>query len=144
MHMSRGARRLVTTVALAVVCGCEAIPTHKRPPADSYTAGARQLKVGETVISVQGARVTPSFFRGAEVQPFVGRFFVEEDQGPAAQRIVVLSHDLWSERFASSPSVIGQEIEVDGRRTTVVGIAPPGFRFPDRALLWTLKDGGGH
>ena len=114
----------------------------QRPPADSYTAGARQLKIGETVTSVQGATVTPNFFRAAEVQAFVGRLIVEGDRAPATPRVVVLSHDLWSERFASSPIVIGQEIEVDGHQTTVVGVAPQGFRFPEGALLWTPTDGG--
>jgi hypothetical protein len=55
---------------------------------------------------------------------------------------VVLSHDLWVERFASSPSIIGRNIELDGHQVTVVGIAPQGFRFPEGTLLWTTKDGG--
>ena len=127
-------------VALAVMCGCEALPSYKRPPDGSYTTSARQLRIGETVTSIRGAAVTPDFFRGAEVRPLLGRLITEGDQVSATYRVVVLSHDLWSERFASSPSVIGQQIEIDGHPFTVVGVAPRGFSFPERARLWTTKD----
>ena len=68
---------------------------------------------------------------GAEVRPLLGRFFVDADSGSSARSVVVLSHDLWVERFGSSPMMIGRDIELDGRHTTVVGVAPPGFGFPE-------------
>ena len=129
----------ILAVVLAVACGCSASLTYKEPPVGSYAAGARQVKIGEAVISVQAATVTLDFFRAAEVPPLIGRFFVEGEQTSSAKRVVVLSHDLWTERFASSPNAIGREIELDGLRTVVVGIAPPGFKFPDGTLLWTPK-----
>ena len=54
------------------------------PPVDSYTAGTRQVKIGEAVTAVQGAAVTLEFFRAAEVQPLIGRFFVDGDQTSSA------------------------------------------------------------
>jgi len=125
------------------MCGCEALPSYKRPPDGSYTTSARQLRIGETVTSIRGAAVTPGFFRGAEVRPLLGRLITEGDQASGTHRVVVLSHDLWTERFASSPSVVGQQIEIDGHPFTIVGVVPPGFSFPEGARLWTMKDTGG-
>src|SRR5260221_8733874 len=128
------------TVFLAVACGCAVPPGYKQPPARTYTTGTRQAKLGNAVTSVQGATGTLDFFRAAEVRPLLGRFFIDGDQVSPAPRVVVLSHDLWTERFASSPTIIGQSIELDGRQATVGGIAPPGFRFPEGTVLWTPKD----
>lgn len=126
----------------AVACGYETHLAYKEPPVGSYTTGVQQVKIGDAATSVQGATVTLEFFRAAGVQPLLGRLFIDGDQASSAQRVVVLSHDLWAERFASSPSIIGQRIEIAGRQTTVVGIAPRGFKFPEGRLLWTPKDGG--
>lgn len=138
--MRLGPTRFLTAVVLAVACACEVPPAYKQPPVGSYRTAARQMRIGDAVTSVQGATVTLDFFRAAEVRPFIGRFFVDGEQNPSGPRVVILSHDLWTERFASSPSVIGQTIELDGRQTIVVGIAPRGFRFPEGTLLWTAKD----
>jgi len=138
--MRRGPKWILTAVVLAVACGCEAPPTYKQPPVGSYTTGAHQLKIGEAVTSVEGATVTLDFFSAAGALPLLGRFFVDGDQASSAQPVVVISHDLWTERFASSPTIIGQNIELDGRHAIVVAVAPRGFRIPEGTLLWTLKD----
>jgi hypothetical protein len=67
-----------------LACGYEAPRTYKQPPVGSYTTGARKVKIGEAVTSVQGATVTLDFFGAAAVQPLVGRFFVDADQIPSA------------------------------------------------------------
>jgi hypothetical protein len=137
----RGVSRWVFTVVV-VALGCRHDPplAYKEPAAGSYTTRAYQMKIGEAVTSVQGATLTMEFFGAAGIQPLVGRFFVGDDYLSSTRRVVVLSHDLWAERFASSPSIVGREIELDGHPATVVGVAPRGFRFPDGALLWMPKD----
>ena len=40
---------------------------------------------------------------------------------------VVLSYQTWSRIFASDPAAIGREIELDGRRFTIVGVLGPQF-----------------
>lgn len=139
--MRRGSRSVFTAVVVAIVCGCEPPLTYKQPPVGSYTTGAHQVKIGDAATSVQGTTVTQDFFGAAEIQPLLGRFFVDADRA-SSTRVVVLSHDLWAERFASSPSIIGRQIELDGRRFTVVGVAPRGFSFPEGTLLWMPKDSG--
>jgi hypothetical protein len=137
--MRHGPWWVLTAVVLAVACG-DAPLTYKQPPVGSYATGAHQLKIGEAVTSVEGATVTRDFFTAAGALPLLGRFFVDGDHAPAAPPVVVLSHDLWTERFASSPSIIGENIELDGRHAIVVGVAPRDFRVPEGARLWTPKD----
>jgi MacB-like periplasmic core domain len=132
----------MSILAPLLVAACQPAPTFKEPPASSYTTLTHQLKIGESVTSIQGAAVTQEFFRLAEVRPLLGRFFVDVDGRAASHRVVVLSHDLWAQRFASAPEIIGRELEIDGQRVTVVGVAPRGFQFPKGAVFWTPKDGG--
>jgi len=130
----------LTLVFVAVGCGCDSPRAQKQPAGGSFTSRVFQLRIGDAVLSVHGATVTPEFFGSAETQPLVGRFFVGDDYVSATRRVVVLSHDLWAQRFSSSPGIIGREIEVDGHQATVVGVAPPGFRSPEGAELWTPRE----
>jgi predicted permease len=50
----------------------------------------------------------------------------------------VLSDRGWRERFNADPAVVGRGIVIDGKPYTVVGLARPGFSFPDReTLMWS-------
>jgi putative ABC transport system permease protein len=77
-----------------------------------------------------GRRVTPNFFDVLGVQPAIGRpFTVEEDAKKS--KVVVLSYPLWQRRFGANAAVVGRTILMDGEATTVVGVMPRGFFFPD-------------
>jgi hypothetical protein len=135
-------KTLVSAAVLAFVWACEAPLTYTEPPAETYTSRARQLKMGDDATSVEGATVTPGFFAATGIQAFLGRFIIEGDAGASRPAEAVLSHDLWVARFGSAPSVIGQQIELDEQKFTVVGVAPPGFQFPGATLVWTSKAPG--
>lgn len=128
-------------VLLTVGCRYERPLMYTEPPASSYTTGTVTLKVGETVTLLQGATVSQEFFDAAKVPPLLGRFFIPADHA-SPTRVVVLSNGLWLRQFGSSPRVIGQEISLDGRAATIVGIAPRGFQFPAGTMLWMPKGGG--
>jgi predicted permease len=64
------------------------------------------------------------------VQPVVGRPFTAEEDA-AKRKVVVLSYALWQRRFGGNPAVVGRPILMDGEATTVVGIMPSSFFFPD-------------
>ena len=70
-----------------------------------------------------------------------GRWFTAEDDRPGAAPTVVLSHQLWQNRFKSDPAVIGAQLKINGTWSTVVGVAPAEFRFPQQAaLFYPLRD----
>ncbi|MEK6299556.1 MAG: ABC transporter permease [Acidobacteriota bacterium] len=82
---------------------------------------------------LRGAVVSPSFFKLLG-QPAAGRTFQpEEDQEP----LVVLSYDLWKQRFGGEAGAIGRTLNLGGRSHTIVGVMPPEFQFPDSQFkLW--------
>jgi predicted permease len=66
----------------------------------------------------------------------LGRWFGPAEDQPGAAPTVVIGHALWRSRFAGDPAVIGQPLKVNGEWCTILGVAPEGFRFPERAELW--------
>ena len=52
-----------------------------------------------------------------------------QDGSPGADRVVLLSFELWQRRYASNPNILGSKITVDDKPFTVVGVMPRGFQF---------------
>jgi putative ABC transport system permease protein len=94
------------------------------------------LQAGELPERVQGYLVSPAFFDVVGAAPALGRGFLAEDSAASQRHAVVIGHDLWQRRFGADPAVLGRQITVDGESFAIVGVAPPGFRFPDGAELW--------
>ena len=81
--------------------------------------------------------LTVEAFETLGLQPLLGRGFREGDDRPGAEPVVILGHDLWRDRYASSPDVIGKTIRASGVQRTVIGVMPAKFAFPIREALWT-------
>lgn len=80
--------------------------------------------------------VTEGFFNILGARPFAGRLFVEEDHVQGGDLMIVLSHGAWRTMFNADPDLIGKSISIEGGSITLVGIAPPGFDFPDKTAAW--------
>ena len=86
---------------------------------------------------VQGGSVTPDLFPLLGVQPALGRHFrPEEAAPPGLESVVMLTHGLWQRRYGGTPDIIGRQVYVNQLPRTVVGVMPPGFRFPERDDLY--------
>jgi predicted permease len=73
---------------------------------------------------LKGGRVSASYFSILRVRPLLGRTFQPSDDQLGAPPVVVLGEGLWTRRFARDPLIIGQNITLDGRPHTVVGVMP--------------------
>lgn len=84
-------------------------------------------------------RASPGIFELLGVRPLLGRGFREDERQPGRERVAVLSHGFWAMRFGADPSILGRRITLDAQPYTVVGVMPPGFRFPDddAVAFWT-------
>jgi putative ABC transport system permease protein len=78
---------------------------------------------------------TTNLFSTLRVAPALGHVPSAEDS-----EALILSHGLWQRRFGSDPAIVGRQLRVDGSTLTVVGVMPPGFRFPFQSDLWWLND----
>jgi putative ABC transport system permease protein len=78
--------------------------------------------------------VSPSYFSVLGARAQTGRVFTPEDDHPGIAEIVVISDAFWKRRFGARPDTIGRKLKIDGDWYEVVGIMPPAFRHPGRAL----------
>jgi putative ABC transport system permease protein len=94
------------------------------------------LAVGDQAERIDLAMTSANFFSVFGSAPTIGRYFLPEEEQVGHQPVVVISHSLWQRRFAGDPSLVGKPISIDGLPYTVVGIAPDGFRYPDKTEVW--------
>ena len=91
-------------------------------------------------IRLNAASVSADYFKVFGMPPAAGRFFLpdEEELGHAA--VVVLSHGLWQQSFGGDPGVMGQTLDLDETRYTVVGVAPADYTDPFGSwALWRSR-----
>src|ERR1041384_2290699 len=82
------------------------------------------------------AQTNANFFDVFGITPQYGRLFIPADEQAGHAPVVVVSHALWQRRFGADPSLVGKPITLDGSTYNVIGIAPPGFQYPDKTELW--------
>ena len=83
------------------------------------------------------ARVSENLFRLLGQQPLLGRDFMASDGQKGAERVVILGNGVWKNRYAADPNILGKGIRINGEPATIIGVMPPGMKFPTRAELWT-------
>src|SRR5579872_5590954 len=81
-------------------------------------------------VHLDGMMVSAGFFPALGVSPVLGRTFTPEEDQPGRAHVVLLGDQVWRDRFASDPSIIGQALPIYGAQYTVIGIMPAGFAFP--------------
>ena len=76
----------------------------------------------------RGMRVSSEFFDTLGIRLSLGRAFLPEDVGPSSAPVVILTHDLWTHRFAADPQIVGRVLDLNAHPRRVVGILPVDFR----------------
>jgi predicted permease len=79
---------------------------------------------------VQGMRVTANFLSLLKVKLIRGRDFQVEEERRGAEEVVIISHQFWRNRLGGNEEVLGQQLTLDGKPFTIIGILPPDFEFP--------------
>ncbi len=82
------------------------------------------------------ARVTPGFFDMLGVQPVIGRSFTPADAAAGAGPVILLSHNVWRDRYGRSTDVAGRTVRAGDELATIIGVMPEGFGFPSSQQLW--------
>ncbi len=78
---------------------------------------------------MRSARVPANFWTLVGVEPALGRVFTLEEE-KHADRVAVLSHQLWQQQFGGSQEALGANLLMDGRNYIVIGVMPSTFQFP--------------
>jgi predicted permease len=100
-----------------------------------YTLRDLAVGVGEDAREMHIGVVSASFFGFFDAPPELGRYFsAAEDQPPAGEPVVVLSHAMWETQYGRRPDVLGTKMQIGPTTYTVIGVSPPDFvgLWPER------------
>jgi len=96
-----------------------------------YSEQAATLTGRDEPIRLTGSAVSPTLFRLLGVDAAEGRTFTADEETPGNDNVILLSSRAWQRYFGGDPGLVGQQLRLDDRSRTVVGIMPPAFDFPD-------------
>ncbi len=82
------------------------------------------------------ARVTPGLFDMLGVQPAAGRGLGPGDAAAGAEPVILLSHEVWRNRYGQSQDVLGRSVRAGNELATIIGVMPEGFQFPSNLQVW--------
>ncbi|HUJ26677.1 MAG TPA: ADOP family duplicated permease, partial [Myxococcales bacterium] len=86
---------------------------------------------------VDAAMISPGSLRMLGVRPALGRDFSDEEERLGEQAgVALVSTSFWKRELGGAPDVLGRTIGVDGQPRRIVGVMPPGYRFPYDAEVW--------
>jgi putative ABC transport system permease protein len=97
----------------------------------AYTYSATTLSGDNDAESVVALETTDRLFDVLGAKPATGRTFLEGEDRPGREPVIVISYRLWQRRYAGDASVVGRNVDVNGRPHTIIGIMPSSFRFPN-------------
>ena len=83
-----------------------------------------------------GAYITEDLFKIIGVSPIMGRDFTADDNKPGAEKVAILSHEIWKRDFNGDPNIVRQSVRINGKAATIIGVMPPNFKFPFSEELW--------
>ena len=94
-------------------------------PADAQAAGPEWL-TGE-MLSYRSAMAVGT-------RPMMGRWFTQDEDNADADRVMLISFDLWQRRFGGAPDVLGKRLRVadfggNVDPSTIIGVMPANFSF---------------
>ena len=76
---------------------------------------------------VTGQFGTTNLFSVLGSNPVLGRTFADDDGRDGQPRVIVISYSLWQRRFGGDKNIVGREISVNERPSTIVGVMPATF-----------------
>jgi len=99
----------------------------------SETSGSLPEKVTECLVA-------PRFFEVMGVSPALGREFAPNEEHWGGPRAVLISYRYWQRRFHGDSLALGEKVHVGGFTSTIVGVMPESFQFPNAGVdMWTTS-----
>ena len=86
------------------------------------------------------ASVSKDFLQVMRVQPIRGRGFLPEEQKQGAAPAALVSYAYWRDSLGMREDLTSIRLNAGAYMTTVVGVLPPGFRFPDDSDMWVPRE----
>src|SRR5690349_19542589 len=103
---------------------------------NAWTGRNLNFATAEQPEKVQARAVTPGWLSMVGYDFELGRNFREEEGTPGQDQVVILANRFWKSKFNADPKIVGTQVRINGRPSTVVGMlaAGPADRLAD--LAW--------
>lgn len=102
----------------------------------AFTEGTINVSDGQNPRRYRGAFVSANSFSVLGVSPILGRDFIEGEDQPGAEAVLLLGYRVWQEDFQGDPDVVGKAVRINGLPGQVVGVMPEEFAFPLNEEVW--------
>jgi predicted permease len=100
------------------------------------TAVTSGTATGATAEYAHAAQIGPGFFHVFGVTPFVGREFSAEEAKRGGPGAAIISYAYAARHFGDEANALGKRVQMAGKTLDIVGVMPPGFRFPEITDIW--------
>jgi predicted permease len=92
---------------------------------------------GSEAARLEVAHVSRDLYDVIGVHPMLGRAFVAEEQVPGGSPAVLISYRFWQRYLGGATDLASRSLHVGDRVSSIVGVMPPGFDYPEGADVWT-------
>jgi putative ABC transport system permease protein len=93
----------------------------------AWQRASTTLNVNGDQIRADAMLVSGTYFDLLGAKPRLGRPIQADDDRPASEPVIVLSHAFWKSAFGGDPSVLGRHVTADGLDYIVSGVMPARF-----------------
>ena len=91
---------------------------------------------GTEPLQLQGGRGDADFFDIYGARAAHGRLFVQGEDQLGNDKVVVLTHAFWENRFGADPKAVGSSIVLNGEPHEIIGVLEAGVFDRDQAQIW--------
>ena len=102
----------------------------------AFISGGNLLNTGEETERVRATWVTGDFFSVLRSPGLRGRTLQPDDAQTGHDAVAVISYGLWQRRFGADEKLVGKQVTLSGKSSTIVGVMPKEFNYPDQTELW--------
>ena len=85
---------------------------------------------GERPDRVRGAFVSANYFRFFNLNPIIGRTFVEGEDRQGAPKLAIVNEKMWRERLNADPNLNDKKLILNGETYSVIGVVTAKFKHP--------------
>ena len=85
---------------------------------------------GERPDRVRGAFVSANYFRFFNLNPIIGRAFVDGEDLPGAPKQAVINEKMWRQRLNGDGNISQKKLILNGEPYDVIGVVPASFKHP--------------
>jgi predicted permease len=105
-----------------------------------YRAVSESVSGGSEPTRTKVATVSKDFFPIMRVRPVLGRSFASDEQHFGAAPTALVSYAYWQQYLGSVTDLSAVKLNIENRAVSVIGVLPPGFRFPDDSTIWMPRE----